>query len=540
MKNVIHILFLILLPLSVAIPQVNREWVQRYDGPASGLDLASGMLITSNGELLVYGHSTGIGTQLDLTILKYSSSGALLWDFRYNGTQNGADHLQSLKIDNNGSIYAVGNVTNFSGIVMTVAKLSFSGSLEWIKRVDLVGYENSYGQDVVISPSGSIYACGFARNLQNNFDLVITKISGDGIIQWIKTYDHNNGNNDSPVNILCDGNENLYLVSTSADLSGNESIVCLKYNSNGDIKGTFAYPVNSRAVSSVLDSSGHIAITGVTYSQASNFDYLTIRLSSMNFSYWYKTYNGTGNHIDYPYKIITDNESSIYVTGSSRNSTTIGSEDVLTVKYDSTGKLLWTNRFDSHLSGSDIGYALTLDENRNVYVAAAIDRDTNHLIFGTMKIKTAGDLEWLRSYEYYHSPEDFPYAIAVDTSNNVYTSGISFGGPTDYDITTIKYSQSVNISTVSNVIPEKFKLHQNYPNPFNPVTLIRFENPLPSKTGLFIYNSAGELIYLRNLGNLPPGTYDYSFDGSNLSSGIYYYTIQSRNSIKTLKMALVK
>lgn len=541
MFNYLYILLLILLPFSSGFAQVTQEWVQRYDGPAGSLDLNSGLLLLDDQSSIVYGHSTGIGTQLDMTIIKYSASGSHLWDFRYNGPANGSDQLFSVAVNENREIYGVGNVSDTSAIKMGIVKLNSSGSLQWIYSANVPGYSDQYGQDIIVSPSGNVYACGFAKNLQNNFDLVIMKLSTEGNILWLKTFNHSGNNNDTPVKIFSDANENIFVIGTSSNQSGNENIFYVKYDSAGNQSNTWTYPgVSSRAVSAVMDSSGHIVIAGVKYNISSNFDFLTLRVSPDDSSHWAELYNGPGNHLDYAYKIITDVDCNIYVTGSSRTGTISGTEDVLTIKYDSSGNQLWTNRFDSHPGGSDIGYSLALDRDHNVYIAAAIDRDTNHLIFGTMKIKNIGELEWLRTYEYYHTPEDFPYAVEVDTSNSVYISGISFGGSTDYDITTIKYSQSVNINTISNIIPSGFILHQNYPNPFNPATKIRFEIPTQEQVTLSIYNSLGQLISIPFNSNLPPGSYEYLFDASELPSGIYFYTLQAGEFLKTSKMTLIQ
>jgi len=541
MLKYFYILLLILLPFTSGFAQVTQEWVQRYDGPAGSLDLNSGLLLLDDQSSIVYGHSTGIGTQLDMTLVKYSTSGSYLWDFRYNGPGNGSDQLFSIAVNENGEIYGVGNVSDTSAIKMGIVKLNSSGSLQWIYSANIPGYSDQYGQDIIVSSSGNVYACGFAKNLQNNFDLILMKLSPEGNILWTRTFNHSGSNNDTPVKILCDQNENIFVISTSSNQSGNENIYYVNYDSAGNPPNVWTYPGNSsRAVSAVMDSSGLIVIAGVTYSVSSNFDYLTLRVSSDGSSHWAESYNGPGNHLDYAYKVITDEDCNIYVTGSSRTGSIPGTEDVLTIKYDSSGNQLWTNRFDSHPGGSDIGYSLALDQGQNVYIAAAIDRDTNHLIFGTMKIKQNGELEWLRTYEYYHSPEDFPYAIAVDTANSVYISGISFGGSTDYDITTIKYSQSVNINTISNIIPPGFILHQNYPNPFNPATKIRFEIPTQEQVILSIYNSLGQLISIPFNSNLPSGSYEYLFDASELSSGIYFYTLQAREFKKTAKMTLIR
>jgi hypothetical protein len=93
---------------------------------------------------------------------------------------------------------------------------------------------------------------------------------------------------------------------------------------------------------------------------------------------------------------------------------------------------------------------------------------------------------------------------------------------------------------LGNETPGSFSLFQNYPNPFNPATKIRFDIPLQTNVRLAIYNSLGqEVVQLVNE-KLLPGSYEYSFDGSKLSSGIYFYSIETEGFWETKKMVLIK
>jgi hypothetical protein len=103
----------------------------------------------------------------------------------------------------------------------------------------------------------------------------------------------------------------------------------------------------------------------------------------------------------------------------------------------------------------------------------------------------------------------------------------------------------VGITQNTNIVPEKFNLHQNYPNPFNPSTKIRFEFPL-SKGGLKgvvtlkIFDILGKEIQTLVNEQLQPGTYEVTFDGSNLPSGIYFYKLTSGYFTATKKLVLLK
>ncbi|KAA3660282.1 MAG: T9SS C-terminal target domain-containing protein [Calditrichaeota bacterium] len=89
-------------------------------------------------------------------------------------------------------------------------------------------------------------------------------------------------------------------------------------------------------------------------------------------------------------------------------------------------------------------------------------------------------------------------------------------------------------------VPSNFYLHQNYPNPFNPVTTIAFEITETQYVTVKIYNINGRLIQTLMNQEKAAGIHRIVFDGTNLVSGIYFYTVQAGQSIATKKMLLVK
>jgi hypothetical protein len=98
----------------------------------------------------------------------------------------------------------------------------------------------------------------------------------------------------------------------------------------------------------------------------------------------------------------------------------------------------------------------------------------------------------------------------------------------------------VGISQISSEIPTKFDLYQNYPNPFNPETIIRYDLAKNSDVKVVIYDmlgkQVGELVNQRQ----NAGTYEVSFDGSRLASGIYFYRIVTGDFVQVKRMLLVK
>ncbi len=101
-------------------------------------------------------------------------------------------------------------------------------------------------------------------------------------------------------------------------------------------------------------------------------------------------------------------------------------------------------------------------------------------------------------------------------------------------------------------VPTKFSLYQNYPNPFNPTTTITYSIPANAgvetlfteageyATSLQIYNVLGEKVTTLVNEKQAPGNYAVQFNASNLSSGVYFYTLRVGNFTATKKMVLLK
>ena len=100
-----------------------------------------------------------------------------------------------------------------------------------------------------------------------------------------------------------------------------------------------------------------------------------------------------------------------------------------------------------------------------------------------------------------------------------------------------EYSDVIEVSSTSTI---QYLLRQNYPNPFNPTTSISYSIPIEGEVTLSIYDLLGsEIITLINK-EQTQGNYEVEFDGSDLSSGIYFYKLQVGKFVEIKKMNLLK
>jgi len=97
---------------------------------------------------------------------------------------------------------------------------------------------------------------------------------------------------------------------------------------------------------------------------------------------------------------------------------------------------------------------------------------------------------------------------------------------------------SVEMSDPS--IPENYLLSQNYPNPFNPSTQIEFSVPVESIVNIVVYDIVGREVATLVNENMPAGNYSLTWNAAGLTSGVYFYRMESQNYLEVKKMIMMK
>jgi len=88
-------------------------------------------------------------------------------------------------------------------------------------------------------------------------------------------------------------------------------------------------------------------------------------------------------------------------------------------------------------------------------------------------------------------------------------------------------------------MPDRFEI-RNYPNPFNPATNITVSLLRPEEASVSVYNVAGQRVQIIHEGQLSRGVHTFRFDGSSLSSGVYYVVARTGQQLQTHPMMLIK
>jgi hypothetical protein len=417
------IIFFCTLPLFAQ--SVDTAWVRRYNGPANNQDGAVALTVDARGNCYVTGASMGRETWNDYTTIKYDVNGNEQWMRRYNGPGNYEDGAHDITVDCFGNVYVTGGSfgSNTSTDYATV-KYDSIGNEIWVRRYNGPGNSSDDASAVAVDFSGNIYVTGSSLGIGTGYDYANIKYHPNGDTAWVRRFDGARDPGNGASGIEVDRSGNVYV--TGADGT-------VKYDSTGRELWIGSWVGGALAVG----DSGYVYTAGSIYGDGGDFNYATVKYRPDGDTAWLRRYNGPGDYSDLAEDIAVDDSGNVYVTGSIWGIET--SQDYATIKYDPHGNEQWVRRYNGPGNSSDMAFALALDDSGNIYVTGGSNHDVIQADYATIKYDPNGNELWVQRYDGPANYGDHGMAIAVDSSNNVYVTGASWG--TWYDYATIKYVQ---------------------------------------------------------------------------------------------------
>jgi len=528
--------FIIIIMISVSLSaQQERDWKRRYNGPVNGDDNARSMAIDGSGNIYVCGSSLGDSGLTNFLTIKYDQNGDTVWVRRLGITEYGG----KISVDKLSNVYITGRTEE--GI--TTIKLDSSGSYKWKRDYSEANLIWLYVAAISNDRFGNVFILGSLLDLPfvNNSGYFLVKYDTDGTIVWLRKYVNENGGD--PAAMAIDGTGNIYV--TGYMYFSSDDFLTIKYNNDGDSLwvrsfNTPGYYDHGSAIA--VDSAGNVYVTGD--SGGSPFvhflyKYLTIKYDAYGNQLWYRRYDGLGNDWDHPTAICTDNSGNVYITGESSGQG--NNSDFATVKYNSSGDSVWVRRYNGPANSDDKAASMCMDREGNIYVTGFSGTSGNQTDYCTIKYSSSGAVKWILNYDGPSHGSDEAVSVKTDLNGNVFVTGSSPGITGGNDFLTIKYPSlltDINSGPLKTI--SSYYLYQNYPNPFNPITNLEFGISDLGFVSLKVYNSLGKEVAILVNEIKPAGRYEVTFDGSNLSSGVYIYKFAAGEFSDTKRMILLK
>jgi uncharacterized delta-60 repeat protein len=272
------------------------------------------------------------------------------------------------------------------------------------------------------------------------------------IQEWVARYNGPPGNSEDVAHALAiDSNDNIYVTGYSRRSGIGRDYATIKYrpDSNEPVwVARYNGPGNNEdvAYAIAIDSNDNIYVTGYSQGSATAWDYATIKYRpDSNEPVWVARYNGPGNNEDVAYALAMDSNDNIYVTGKSYGSDPDAYRDYATIKYGpDSNEPVWVARYNGPGSGRDVAYVIAIDSNDNIYVTGHSQGSATAWDYATIKYgPDSNEPIWVARYDG-TANEDVAYAIAIDSKDNIYVAGYSYGSGTWRDYATIKYGPDSN------------------------------------------------------------------------------------------------
>lgn len=595
---------------TLSAAQVTQVWVARYNGPGNYYDEAYSLAVDDNGNVYVTGYSFSNGTEPDYATIKYNSAGEQQWVARYNGTGNSFDVARKLFIDNSGNVYVTGGSTGIgTGLDFTTIKYNNSGVQQWVARYNGPGNGDDEARSLKVDASGNVYVTGESLGAGTGSDYTTIKYNAGGVQQWVSRYNGPGNSFDFVESMAITEDGNIFITGRSTGIETGADYATIKYNSAGAQQWIARY--NGGANSSdlandvVADKSGNIYVTGTSTSgsiiddeeEIFFVDIATIKYNANGDQLWVATYDGGGD--DRGVAVGLDALENVYVSGSISNSPPGLEEpdrDYGTIKYTSAGVQQWVAQYGPPPGEEFNDFTANdhaVDSSGNVYVTG----QSGDINYATVKFNTNGQLEWAVIYNNdQRFSNEIAHSVAVDKPGNVYVTGLSDGELSNFDYATIKYAQmliacghngnkmlichkgkktlcisaaevndhiahgdrmgectegaavstareTTDLSNANRELPAGFRTF-NAPNPATEITKIYYELPIDGQVSIQVYDITGRQIATLVNSSRKAGYHSTNFDVSALQKGIYHYriTIKTQTTvwIQTKKFVVVK
>jgi hypothetical protein len=442
----------------------------RFENLAVAMDRSGDVLLT--GSIL--------GPSLDdsdsYTVRLAITNGAVVWEQRYNGTANRADHAHAVALDPHGNVIVTGGSARSGGVNYYTAKYAkLNGTLLWENRS--VTNEASC---VAVDRDGNAIVLGFGGTVKH--------AAGDGRILWHKPVPPGDF---VPVALGVDSGNNV-VITGFVYSEGVPDFYTVKYAGiNGSLLWARRYngpaPSQEQTTALAIDSSDNVIVTGVAFKEVGSEGYTAKYRGTDGAVLWEKRNEG------FAVAVALDREGNVAVAGG-RGVTS----DYYTAMYAAgNGTLLWQQIYDIRGYSDDVAQALTVDQDGNVIVTGRTRTasSTTGSDFYTIKYNGVnGTRLWEKRYS--GTGDDDARAIGLDSRGNVVVSGTSWNG-TNHDYYTAKYAAQDGA----------LLWEQRYNGPANGNDLVGSQGLAVGSDGLIVVTGSSDALGSRGFFNIEAPDY---------------------------------
>lgn len=399
-----------------------REWLVILSGGTMIHARPSDMEVDNAGNVYVTGFTES--SPPSFLTAKYDSTGHQLWATNFQSP--GGAYATALAVDAAGNSYVTGYAWNESGSAgFSTVKYGPNGNELWMREFHPP--EQAIPVDISVGADGYIYVTGEAGGATRGITTI--KYDSNGVQVWMA---HSGGtqNPASGYRVLADAAGNVYVAGTL--YYSSRDAVLIKYNSAGAPLWSRIY--GDAGVDGVadlaLDSAGNAILC--VYASTWNTRIATIKYNSTGTVQWVAQFGAEYDHEE-PRAMVVDADDNIYVTGLvnvgytyDEDGNYYANEDVITLKYNSTGVLQWSARYGGRRA--DYGVDIALDGRGGLYVTGSATGGDGTEDMIVLRYDTNGTRYWADVMAGETGGRDHGLVIRSAGTNCIYALGLSVIG----------------------------------------------------------------------------------------------------------------
>lgn len=344
----------------------------------------------------------------------------------------------------------------FLSCILTTHIFSQSIAQQWVTRYNGDANTNDFSYALTLDQNDNVIVTGYVTYNATSKDMQTIKYDPAGNVVWSNSYDGVNHGGDYSYAVTTDAAGNVYVTGRTDGGATYSDMTTIKYTSAGAQAwvGIYNGPANGMDEGRCIkvDNSGNVFVAGKSQGSGNAQDLVVVKYNSSGVQQWAARYNYTGTGIEIAYSMAINAGGDVYLTGTSIG-TNSGSDYIL-LKYDPSGNLSWQRRYNGPANGGDIAISVKLDAAQNVYITGFSDGGSSSYDFATLKYDPAGNQQWLQRYNSVANLGDFATAMEVDAAGNVFVTGTCAAGTTltDSNFATIKYNTNGALQWIANYV----------------------------------------------------------------------------------------
>lgn len=361
----------------------------------------------------------------EIEMRKYNSSGNIVWT---TGNGYGGQGTKIL-VDGSGNTFVAANNSNLSAYIY---KINSSGSITGVLSEDYVTIN-----DMELDAFGDVCVCGSSSPIALSYTFGIVQVYSNSLgVIWSANY--------TDVNSYITFNSMVVDNSFNVFVTGfyGAKTLTAKYNSSGVKQWGVSYvsAAGSAAANSiVIDNAGNPIIAGTNDNGGTGKDYLVVKLTSIGGNHWNRNINRLVSFSEVVTASKQDASGNYYLTGYVNLSNNVYGSQVgygIIEKVNSSGTVVWSYIDTSY---SNVRYNdLDFDVSGNIYITGTANENII-----TMKFSSTGTIVWSRTFNGSGAGYDEGTSIALDASGNIYLCGNSYKNATNYiDGVAVKYNSA--------------------------------------------------------------------------------------------------